>query len=110
MENQITIKIPDKYELTTELLAEISLLNADLKITSNGNNTLLINELDFKFDDYEFIELKFPTSVFSDSNFDELYEINNDELNFEQPGNHSILIKMGVFDKIAIMTAWINAT
>lgn len=110
MNREIAIKLPDKYLLNTELLNEIQGLNADLKIGKTADNTLLVGELDFKFEDYEFIELKFPTTVFPDSNFDELYDINPDELNFEQPRNHSILLKMGVFRKIGAITSWINGT
>ena len=110
MAAQIEVKIPKKYLLTEELIEEFQLLNLDMRIGKGNENTLLIAESDFCFDDYEYIELKFPTLVFPDSDFDALYEINPSELNFEQPGDHSILIKMGVFDTISQITAAILNT
>ncbi len=103
----IEINLPDKYPLVAEVLHEFELLNADLKIAKVNMNTLLISESIFQFKDYEFIELKFPPQLFPDSNFDELYEINRKELKFEQPGNHSIYLKMGLFYTISIITSGI---
>ncbi len=110
MSEQIKIKIPDKYQLSDGLVNEIQLLNSDLKIGTTNGNTLLVEENIFRFENYESIELKFPTSVFPDSNFDELYDINETELNFEQPGNHSIILKMGTFYVIGLITGAIFAS
>jgi Uma2 family endonuclease len=106
----IEIKVPDKYPLTDSLVEEIQLMNLDLKIGKTNGNTLIVDELAYQFYDYGFVELKFPTSIFPDSDFNELYEINEDELNFEQPGNHSIILKMGNFDPISILTALITSS
>lgn len=110
MKTKKQIKLPDKYPLTDELLVDFRLLNADMAFDKDSDNTLVVEESAFNFYDYEFVEIKFPARIFPDSNFDELYEINDDQLNFEQPGNHSILLKMGIFDTIAIITATITAS
>jgi Uma2 family endonuclease len=102
---QIKIKIPDKYPLTDSLLFEFQHLNSDLNVQIAPENTLIIEETIFNFRDFEYIELKFPFNIFPESNFDELYEINNNEFHFEQPGNHSILFKMGTIYTISIITA-----
>jgi hypothetical protein len=96
-DGQIHIKIPSKYSLTKELVSEIQLLNPEFIIGRTKGNILTLSESAFLFDDYRYIEIRFPTSIFPDSNFDRLYRINPSELNFEQPGNHSIILKKGVF-------------
>ncbi len=110
MPESIYIKLPEKYKLTQSLVNEIAVLNADLSISAEKDNALIISESAFNFRNYEFIEVKFPANIFPDSNFDELYEINAKELKFEQPGNHSILLKMGLFSTIALITALISAS
>jgi Uma2 family endonuclease len=110
MSETIEIKLPDKYPITDQLIEEIQLLNLDLKIGKTNGNTLTVDELAYQFYDYGFVELKFPASIFPDSDFDELYDINEDELNFEQPGNHSIILKMGILDAISLLTMAIGAT
>ncbi len=109
----IQVKLPDRYPLTTELVHEFALLNSDLKITSAKDNILIIGEDAYKFEDVELVELLFPSMVFEDNNFDELYEINAEkgiELNFEQSDYHSILFKMGTFAIISVITMAISAT
>jgi hypothetical protein len=108
----IKIKLPDKYLLNESLIDEFRLLNLDLQIDSTNNNILVIEELAFDFDDCGIIELKFPAWVFPNSNFEELYELNieNDTLNFEQPGNHSIILKMGTYYSLKIIEMAIGAS
>jgi len=107
MQNCINIKLPQKYQLTDVLFAEFQLLNLDLSLEKVENNTLCVGERAYKFEDYGWVELKFPASIFTNSNFDELYKsnLNNERINFEQLGNHSILLKMGTFMLISAITA-----
>jgi len=104
MKEKKYIKLPDKFPITDDLLKEFRLLNADFHFGKEASNTLVFEETAFRFCDYEYVELKFPSSIFTDSNFNELYEINDDQLNFEQPGNHSILLKMGILHIISLIT------
>jgi hypothetical protein len=112
MATEILLKIPEKYKITPPLIEEFKLLNLDLAIQQAPENSIILSEYGYKWDDYEFVELKFPTNIFPDSNFDELYEINieNKQVNFEQPGNHSIIFKMGTFDTISLITGAIFAS
>lgn len=93
MKSILYVKLPTRYPITDKLIGEFRLLNTDLKVEQEPGNILVLSELKYRFEDYKFVELKFPTSIFEDGNFDELYDINGEDVSFEQPGNHSILLK-----------------
>ncbi len=104
MQRSYDIQLPTKYALDADLVQEMALLNADLHIEILAENALRVSEAAWLFADYEGVEILFPCSIFADSNFDELYAINPKEFNFEQTGNHSIILKMGTFYTIGLIT------
>ncbi len=101
---KIEIKIPEQYHISKSIIYDIQMLNTDITITNKKNNIIVIEESKYKFDDYEYIKFVFPDNFISNNNFDILYNINYEELNFEQV-NNTIYIKMGIFDIIGLITA-----
>jgi Uma2 family endonuclease len=106
----LQFNLPKWYPLNMEKLRVIQKLNPSVRLNKTSKYKLRIEEAEFSFNDFEWIELSMPTDfILNEDKFNELEEINGDNeiSQIELDENGLIILKMGTFSEIAALTAMI---
>lgn len=102
------IVLPAQFPLTEKRLLKLSGLNRELLLVSNGKNTLIVSETpDFLFGDYENFVLHLPG--FQRSMLEDLKRL-NEEILFEFEDREEVIVKMGIFALISLLTGAVFAS